>query len=72
MRNLSPKSQSLEEQLQLFEDDNPKIVEAMRLFGLTMAQYQAAINSLGLPATYLSNSTVKEDPKTNEHVGQHQ
>lgn len=47
----------LEQQLAAFEHENPKVVEAMRLFSMTMVQYQGALNAMGGPQVYQSNTT---------------
>lgn len=40
-----------------FERENPKVSEAMRLFGMTMERYDGAMNALYAPRVYQSDST---------------
>ncbi len=60
------KSEStLVQQLAGFKERNPKVAEAMELFGITMTKYQESLHSLYGPHVYTSNSTVKLD-KSNQ------
>lgn len=60
-----PKARSrrctVQQQITAFEQQNPKLAEAMNLFGVTMAKYQDALYALNGPRVYQSNSTVKLD-----------
>lgn len=44
-----------------FKKQNPKVAEAMELFGMTMTQYQQALYALHGANTYISNSTARLD-----------
>jgi hypothetical protein len=48
---------TLPQQLDEFKLQNPKIAEAMELFGITMAKYQEALYALQGPQIYQSTST---------------
>ncbi len=53
--NKQPKS--IHEQIERFEKDNPALSDAMRLFGVTMAQYQGSLNTMNGPHIYQSDNT---------------
>jgi hypothetical protein len=38
--------QEVYDQMQEFESQNPKVAEAMRLFGMSLAEYQGALNAM--------------------------
>lgn len=48
---------SLDEQFATFEQENPQVAEALRLFGMTMEVYQDALDAMNGPRVYQSNST---------------
>jgi hypothetical protein len=52
---------SLAKQIADFKKDNPKVAEAMELFGITMTQYQQAIYALNGARVYTSSSTMRLD-----------
>jgi hypothetical protein len=55
---------TLPQQLDDFKRQNPKVAEAMELFGMTMAKYQEALYALQGPQIYQSTSTASiEKPK---------
>lgn len=56
-------SDDLEQQIIAFEQQNPKIAEAMKLFGMTMAEYQKSLYFLYGPRTYMSNTTDRLDQR---------
>lgn len=47
----------LEEQVAHFVSENPQIVEAMRLFGMSMNEYRGALHGIDFPQVVVSNST---------------
>jgi hypothetical protein len=47
----------LAQQIADFEQSNPKIAEAMRLFGVTVAKYQNTLYAMNSPRLYQSSST---------------
>jgi hypothetical protein len=51
------KQAPLHDQLKKFEQENPKVVEAMRLFGMSLAEYQGTLNALMPPKVGESHST---------------
>ena len=54
------KSESaLSQQSDDFKKQNPKVAEAMKLFGMTLTKYQATLNALYSPQIYQSTSTAK-------------
>jgi len=56
------KSEStLSQQLEDFKKQNPKVAEAMELFGMTLNKYHETLHALYSPQIYQSNSTVKLD-----------
>jgi hypothetical protein len=55
------KGNTIQKQITDFEEQNPQIAEAMRLFGITMAKYQDALNAAYAPRVYQSNSTTLTD-----------
>ncbi|MEO7002351.1 MAG: hypothetical protein ABI068_11045 [Ktedonobacterales bacterium] len=52
---------SIQQHINEFERENPKIAQAMDLFDMTMTQYQAALNALRIPNLTTSSSTVRLD-----------
>ncbi len=63
-RGSMPKARSrtsIQQQIADFERQNPKVVEAMRLFGMTMAEYQATLSALYGPRVSTSDSTTRLD-----------
>jgi hypothetical protein len=52
---------TLPQQLDDFKRKNPKVAEAMELFGISMAKYQEALNALYSPQIYQSTSTANVD-----------
>ena len=52
---------SLAQQLADFKKQNPKIAEAMELFGITLTKYQETLHALYSPLLYQSNSTQRLD-----------
>lgn len=56
-------STTLHDQIADFEQQNPKLLRAMQLFGITMTEYQYALNSLYAPRIITSNSTVRMDSR---------
>lgn len=52
---------TIHQQITDFEQQNPKIAEAMKLFDMTMIQYQGAMNALNPLRVYYSTSTVRID-----------
>ena len=48
---------TLSQQLADFKKQNPKVAEAMELFGITLTKYQEALHALYSPHLYQSNST---------------
>ncbi len=61
MRQENRMRQTLYQQLADFKRQNPKVVEAMELFGITLIQYQRALEALYNPRIYQSTSTVSEE-----------
>ncbi len=54
----------IQDQITEFERENPKIAEAMKLFGITMTEYQAALYAMQGPQIIQSTSTTAlEAPK---------
>lgn len=51
------KQPTLEQQVAEFQRLNPKVAEAMRLFDITMVQYQGALNAMNAPRMYQSSFT---------------
>ena len=49
--------QTLSEELEKFRKENPKVAEAMELFGITLTKYQETLYALYNPHIYQSNST---------------
>jgi hypothetical protein len=55
---------TLPQQLDDFKRHNPKVAEAMELFGISMAKYRETLNALHSPQIYQSTSTASvEKPK---------
>ena len=56
------KSEStLSQQLEDFKKQNPKVAEAMELFGISLTKYQETLNALYSPYIYQSTSTAREE-----------
>lgn len=53
----------LHQQFTDFERQNPKVAEAMKLFGVSIEKYQGVLHAMSSPHLYVSNSTVSEDWK---------
>ena len=60
MQEQNDQQVTLAQQIAEFEQQHPKVVEAMRLFGMTMAKYQETLHSLYSPRIYQSNTTANE------------
>ncbi len=56
---------TIHEHINDFEQQNPKLMRAMQLFGMTMAEYQYALSALYAPRIINSDSTVRLDSKRN-------
>ncbi len=52
---------TLPQQMDDFQKKNPKVAEAMELFGMTLTKYQETLHALYSPQIYQSNSTVRQD-----------
>ncbi len=52
---------NLAKQMADFKKENPKVAEAMELFGMTMTQYQQALYALNGTRIYTSSSTMRLD-----------
>ena len=57
--------ETLFEQVAEFERQNPKLTQAMKLFGMTMTEYQYALNTMYAPRIVTGNSSVKIDSRNN-------
>lgn len=57
---------TLPQQMADFKKQNPKVAEAMELFGITMTKYQETLYALHNPQIYQSNSTVARQDKPNQ------
>ena len=53
----NPTPQDLEAALRDYEQTNPKVATAMKLFGMSMAEYQGALYAMQSPRLYQSSST---------------
>ena len=51
----------IHQQIAEFERQNPKVAEAMRLFGLSVEKYQGVLHAMNAPRIYVSNSTTSKD-----------
>ncbi len=49
----------LERQMSEFEAEHPNVAEAMRIFGISMASYQGALNALDAPRITIGSSTTR-------------
>jgi len=52
---------TLAKQLEDFKRQNPKVVEAMELFSITLAKYQETLQAMHSPQIYQSTSTARLD-----------
>ena len=52
---------TLPQQMADFKQHNPKVAEAMELFGITLTKYQETLNALYGPQIYQSTSTARMD-----------
>jgi hypothetical protein len=60
--------QDIFESLEQFRRDNPQIVEAMDLFGMSMAEYQDALHAMFNPQIIQGSTTsTPEQPGRHEH-----
>lgn len=50
---------ALLQQLEDFKGQNPKVAEAMELFGITLTKYQETLHALYGPQIYQSSSTAQ-------------
>ena len=51
----------LHQRLAEFERQNPKVTEAMKLFGVSVEKYQQVLHAMNPVRTYVSNSTTSKD-----------
>ncbi|GEM_PF-1811208 len=49
----------IERQIAEYEQNNPKIDQAMKLFGITMSQYQSTLHALQAPRIITVSSTAE-------------
>jgi DNA-directed RNA polymerase specialized sigma subunit len=49
------------QQLEDFKQQNPKVAEAMELFGITLTKYQETLQAMSSPQVYQSTSTARTD-----------
>ncbi len=61
MQQENQSRKTLQQQLADFKQQNPKVAEAMELFGITLIQYQQALHALYNPHIYQRTSTVSEE-----------
>lgn len=52
----------LEKQTEKFEQEYPKVAEALRLFNITMEQYERILHILDTPFIYSANATNRGTP----------
>jgi hypothetical protein len=52
---------TLSQELSNFKKQNPKVAQAMELFGITLTKYQETLHALYSPHLYQSNSTERLD-----------
>jgi len=52
---------TLSRQFEDFKKQNPKVAQAMELFGITLTKYQETLYALYSPHLYQSNSTQRLD-----------
>jgi hypothetical protein len=52
-------SEPIAQQIEQFEAENPAIAEAMRVFDISIEEYQRALRAMYTPQTYTSTSTVR-------------
>ena len=57
MQEKNKTENTLPQQLENFKKQNPKVAEAMELFGITLTKYQESLNALYRPHVYQSAST---------------
>jgi len=53
-------SQTIEQVAQKFMQENPEVIEALEVFGITPAEYERALRALHPPVTYTGYSTQPE------------
>lgn len=51
---------------QEFEIQNPKVGEALKLFGLSMSKYHGALNAMQRPTSFIANHTTQDTSGFNE------
>jgi len=54
---------TLPQQMADFKRQNPKVAEAMELFGISVTRYQETLNALYSPHIYQSTSTASMDKR---------
>jgi hypothetical protein len=59
MQEKNKSENTLPQQLADFKRQNPKVAEAMELFGITLTKYQETLNALYSPHVYQSTSTTR-------------
>jgi hypothetical protein len=59
MQEENKSENTLPQQLADFKRQNPKVAEAMELFGITLTKYQETLNALYGPHVYQSTSTAR-------------
>ncbi len=57
MQKESKSENTLPQQMAEFKHQNPKVAEAMELFGITLTKYQETLNALHSLHVYQSTST---------------
>jgi len=57
MKRIPKKSSILQSQIDKYLDDNPSIKKSLKIFGMSMENYQKAINSLNQPKISISTTT---------------
>ncbi len=62
---------TIQDQIADFETQNPKLLEAMRLFGMTMTEYRSALHAMQAPRITTGSSTTRLDTWRNGKLGQY-
>jgi len=61
-REQSASDPSLQDQMDAFERENPKVAEAIRLFGMSLSTYQGALHAMqGVRITQTDSTKAKPD-----------
>ncbi len=66
MTEMEQPQNSVDQRIADFEQQNPQVAETIRLFGMSLAQYQGVLNAMYAPRVITSTSSNPQDQPRHE------